>query len=122
MACRLINLSQHPLRIDMRGGEMMVIAPGHTSRALREELLYDNPNIGDWERMGMVARVPARLSEVSGMSVEKVGASATSLDTKKAALGAPATRPAEDKTEHEKTPHEKKTHEKSRGKSQHSKK
>lgn len=109
MACRLINLSQQPLRVDLRGGGLLVIAPGHTSRALREELLYDNHNIGEWERAGIVTRVPARLSEVSSSGTTTVCAPVAPVDP---TLTVPAIMP----------PDEKIPHEKSRSKSQHSKK
>lgn len=64
MALRLINRHTHPLRIDLRGGAALVLAPGQRSEALREELLYDNCNLPQWERAGWVARVPARFAEV----------------------------------------------------------
>lgn len=112
MACRLINLSQQPLRVDLRGGDLLVIAPGHTSRALREELLYDNHNIGEWERAGIVTRVPARLSEVSSSVTSAMTAPAAPVAAKKTALTVPEITPSDEKTPHEK----------SRSKSQHSKK
>lgn len=64
MALRLINQYRHPLRIDLRGGGALVLAPGQRSEALREELLYDNCNLPQWERQGWVTRVPARFAEV----------------------------------------------------------
>ena len=64
MALRLINHHQHPLRIDLRGGQALVLAPGQRSEALREELLYDNCHLREWERAGWIARVPARFVEV----------------------------------------------------------
>lgn len=64
MAVRLINLHRLPLRIDLRGGEELVLAPGQRSAALREELLYDNCHLAAWERAGWIARVPARLQEM----------------------------------------------------------
>jgi hypothetical protein len=63
MACRLVNLHKQPLRIDLRGGETLVLPAGQTSRVLREELLYDNFHVRDWEKAGLLARVPARLTE-----------------------------------------------------------
>lgn len=63
MACRLFNLHKHPLHIDLRGGETLILAPGETSRALLEELLYDNQHLRAWEAAGWVARLPARFAE-----------------------------------------------------------
>jgi hypothetical protein len=64
MACRLINLHTQPLRVDLRGGGGLLLAPGEISAALREELLYDNLFVAQWERMGWLQRQPARMSEV----------------------------------------------------------
>jgi hypothetical protein len=64
MAVRLINLHAHPLRVDLRGGGVLVLASGQRSAALREELLYDNCHLPTWERAGWIARVPARMREV----------------------------------------------------------
>lgn len=69
MAFRLCNRAPHPLRIDLRGGKTLVLAPGATSAALPEEQLYDNMFLANWERQGLVARLPARFSEVSEVSV-----------------------------------------------------
>ena len=65
MAVRLINLHQQPLRVDLRGGAVLVLDAGQRSAALREELLYDNTHLSEWERAGWISRVPARLSEVT---------------------------------------------------------
>jgi hypothetical protein len=66
MACRLVNLHTYPLRIDLRGGETLVLPPGQMSRVLREELLYDNCHLAGWEDSGWIGRVPARLAEAEG--------------------------------------------------------
>lgn len=63
MACRLVNLHNHPLSIDLRGGETIVLPPGQTSRALLEELLYDNPFLREWEAAGWLARLPAKFAD-----------------------------------------------------------
>ena len=63
MACRLVNLHNHPLSIDLRGGETIVLPPGQTSRALLEELLYDNPFLREWEGAGWLARLPAKFAD-----------------------------------------------------------
>lgn len=63
MAVRLINRHRHQLRIDLRGGEVLLLAPGARSAVLREELLYDNFNLPAWERAGWVARVRVPLHE-----------------------------------------------------------
>jgi hypothetical protein len=64
MAVRLINLHQKPLRVDLRGGNSFLLASGQRSVALREELLYDNCHLSEWERAGWISRVPASMSEV----------------------------------------------------------
>lgn len=64
MACRIVNLHSQPLRVDLRGGEFLLLAPGGRSKALREEALYDNPHLVDWERAGWLRRIPARLRDV----------------------------------------------------------
>lgn len=63
MACRLVNLHNYPLSIDLRGGETLVLPPGQTSRALLEELLYDNPFLREWEAAGWLARLPAKFAD-----------------------------------------------------------
>jgi hypothetical protein len=62
MACRLVNLHKHPLRVDLRGGETLVLQPGQTSLTLYEELLYDNCHLPGWEKAGWIARLPVRLT------------------------------------------------------------
>lgn len=64
MACRLVNCSAQALRIDLRGGTTLQLPPGATSPALPEELLYDNMFLSQWERDGLIARVPAKFAEV----------------------------------------------------------
>ncbi|HEY0502491.1 MAG TPA: hypothetical protein VGD42_03260 [Lysobacter sp.] len=64
MACRIVNLHSQPLRIDLRGGELLLLAPNERSRVLREELLYDNQHIGEWERAGWLRLVPARMDDL----------------------------------------------------------
>jgi hypothetical protein len=64
MAFRLVNLHPCPLRVELRGGAVLMLAPGARSVALREELLYDNNHIGEWERAGWLRRLPARMSDV----------------------------------------------------------
>jgi hypothetical protein len=64
MACRLYNRSKQLLRIDLRGGVTLQLAPGAMSAALPEEQLYDNMFVQQWEREGLIARLPARYSEV----------------------------------------------------------
>ena len=64
MAYRLVNLHPHPLRVELRGGAVLTLAPGARSAALREELLYDNHHVAEWERAGWLRRLPARMSDV----------------------------------------------------------
>jgi hypothetical protein len=63
MACRLLNLHHSVLHVDLRGGHRLVLAPGARSAVLREEWLYDNHHLADWERAGWIQRLPARLSD-----------------------------------------------------------
>ncbi len=65
MACRLMNLHSKPMRVDLRGGQVLVLDPGERSAVLREELLYDNHHVPEWERLGWVRRFAARLSDVT---------------------------------------------------------
>ena len=64
MACRLCNRSSQPLRVDLRGGGVLHLAPGASSPALAEEQLYDNMFLPQWERDGTIVRLPARFAEV----------------------------------------------------------
>lgn len=64
MAVRLVNLYRQPLRVELRGGAVVILAPGQRSVALREELLYDNTHLAEWERAGWMRRLPARMSDV----------------------------------------------------------
>lgn len=64
MAYRLMNTGKHPLRVDLRGEPSLYLEPGAVSRPLREELLYHNPYLHEWERTGVVQRMPASMKEV----------------------------------------------------------
>ena len=64
MAVRLVNVHRQPLRIDLRGGDVLVLNAGARSGPLREELLYDNHHLPEWERKGWIVRVPAKMQEV----------------------------------------------------------
>jgi hypothetical protein len=88
MAVRLINLHQHPLRIDLRGGEFLLLAPGQRSAAMREELLYDNCHLPAWQRAGWVARVPAKMREVLADAAPPVAAAPAGEAPANAATGA----------------------------------
>jgi hypothetical protein len=90
------------LRIELRGGAIFMLAPDQHSPPLREEQLYDNPHLGDWERLGWLQRLPAKMSEVLAYesSPSSVPAPAkTKVATKrkataKQAAKAPAKKPA----------------------------
>jgi hypothetical protein len=69
MAVRLLNTHTHPLNVDLRGGETLVLPPQSTSRALLEELLYDNPNLREWEANGWLVRLPARFEETQASEI-----------------------------------------------------
>ncbi|HEX6912837.1 MAG TPA: hypothetical protein VF142_20685 [Longimicrobium sp.] len=64
MALRLMNTGKHPLTVDLRGGEAVVLAPGETSPPLREEGLYGHPHLSAWVAAGVVQRRPARMDDV----------------------------------------------------------
>lgn len=64
MALRLMNTGKHPLTVDLRGGEAVVLAPGETSPPLREEGLYGHPHLSAWVAAGVVQRLPARMDDV----------------------------------------------------------
>jgi hypothetical protein len=65
-------LHSYPLRIDLRGGEALLLPPGQMSRVLREELLYDNCHLAGWEQSGWIERVPARLAEAEAAAPKAV--------------------------------------------------
>ena len=64
MACRIRNTGKHLLQLDLRNGETLHLRPGETSPPLREELLYANTYLADWEARGLAARLPASMREV----------------------------------------------------------
>ena len=88
MACRLVNTSGQLIRVDLRDGASLTLAPGQLSEALREELLYENIHVGTWEREGKLRRVPVRFAEIvaqeTGLPV------ATVADAADSAQGEPA--------------------------------
>ena len=98
MAVRLINLHAHPLRVDLRGGGVLLLAAGQRSAALREELLYDNSHLSEWERAGWVSRVPARMSEVAAAAAAVPAAVAVKKRAAPAAPPKPAAHKAPAKT------------------------
>lgn len=65
MAYRLLNCSAQALRVDLRGGESLLLDAGALSPVLREELLYDNLFVAQWQQQGLLRRVPASLSEAA---------------------------------------------------------
>jgi hypothetical protein len=62
MAVRLVNLHQTTLRVDLRGGSVLLLQPGQRSEVLLEELLYDNTHLLEWEKAGWLMRQPTRLT------------------------------------------------------------
>lgn len=68
MAYRLRNCSAQPLRVDLRGGDTLLLEAGALSPVLREELLYDNVFVAQWQQQGWLVRVPASLGEGGGGS------------------------------------------------------
>ncbi len=98
MAVRLINLHQQPLRVDLRGGGVVLLAAGQRSAALREELLYDNCHLPVWERVGWIAREPARMSDVmANESAPPVAAEPPAPAAKRKAASAKSAPPSKPK-------------------------
>jgi hypothetical protein len=64
MACRIQNLSEHRLALDLRGGDLIYLRPGETSRPLREELLYGHIHLPRWLAQGLVRQIDVKMSEV----------------------------------------------------------
>src|SRR5688500_14509635 len=71
MAIRLRNTSAAPLNVELGPEESFVLAPGATSQALREEALYYNDYVAEWERRGMIVRVPEKMKEVLKVEQEQ---------------------------------------------------
>lgn len=86
MACRLVNLHQYPLSIDLRGGETIVLPPGGTSPALLEELLYDNPFLREWEAAGWLARLPAKFVETQPQAADEAALQVEATDEEAEAI------------------------------------
>ena len=81
MACRLYNRSSNLLRVDLRGGGTLQLAPGATSSAIAEELLYDNMFLRQWENDGLIIRLPAKFVETAAPA-KMSGASQRPADPK----------------------------------------
>lgn len=64
MACRIQNLSPHRLALDLRGGEVLHLDPGQVSRPLREEALYGNIYLPQWQSRGLVRWLKASMADV----------------------------------------------------------
>ena len=94
MACRLVNLHNYPLSIDLRGGETIVLPPGQTSRALLEELLYDNPFLREWEAAGWLARLPAKFADTQPQAADEPAPQLEATDEE--AEAKPAEEPADE--------------------------
>jgi hypothetical protein len=95
MAVRLVNLHSQPLRVELRGGSVLMLPAGARSAALREELLYDNDHIAEWERAGWLRRLPARMSDVQAeppVAAPAAAASDLAKAQEQAAAAPPATR------------------------------
>jgi hypothetical protein len=82
MACKIQNLSKYRLSVDLRGGERIVLNPSQISHPLREEVLYGNPYMPEWQRKGVVRITPAKMAEV---------------DAYEGRAPAPAAKPAKDR-------------------------
>jgi hypothetical protein len=105
MACRLKNTGTAPLRVDLADGGLLYLEPRATSGPLREELLYGNVYLADWERRGLVTRLAASMSEVrqaEGSAVHvpdaPAGAPAASAESPAESPAATARRAAARKT------------------------
>lgn len=64
MACRIRNLSRHPLHLDLLGGDTLSLPPGGLSGPLREERLVGNCYLREWAERGIARVEPARMTEV----------------------------------------------------------
>jgi hypothetical protein len=73
MACRIHNLGQHRLAVDLRGGGVMYVQPNQISPPVREELLYDNIHLPVWESQGLVRRIDAKMAEVLDHEAKAAG-------------------------------------------------
>ena len=51
------------MRVDLRGGETLLLDAGALSPVLREELLYDNVFVAQWQQQSLLRRIPASLGE-----------------------------------------------------------
>lgn len=98
MACRIQNLSEHRLALDLRGGSVIYLKPNEVSRPIRDELLYGHIHLPRWLARGLVRRIDAKMAEVTEYE-------------KKAAMGSSAAPPespaAKDATNKEEAPAEK---------------
>jgi hypothetical protein len=90
MAVRLVNLHSRPLRIDLRGGDVLILAAGQRSDVLHEELLYDNVHVDEWVRAGWLMRQPARLTPDPADEQPKSDEAAAPVDAPADAASAPA--------------------------------
>ena len=64
MACRIKNIGEHTLSVDLAGGATLYLKPGETSRALREEFLYHNVYLSSWLEQGLVQWIDISMEEV----------------------------------------------------------
>lgn len=97
MAYRLLNCCDQALRVDLRGGETLLLEAGALSPVLREELLYDNVFVEQWLGQGLLQRLPASLSEaeVAAEPVpEEIADEQTDPEAKAATKATAATRKA----------------------------
>ena len=64
MACRIKNLTGHTLLVDLQNGQVLPLRKNETSPPMREELLYGNCYLAEWEREGLIVRLHASMNEV----------------------------------------------------------
>lgn len=64
MACRIENLSRHTVRLDLRGGEVIVLRPHETTPPLRDERILRNVNIERWLRQRIIRRIDASMQDI----------------------------------------------------------
>lgn len=80
MACRIRNLTRHPLYVDLLGGETLHLPPGGVSGPLREERLVGNCYLREWTERGIARVESVRMTEV--LETEQRAASPPDLGKK----------------------------------------
>lgn len=80
MASRIKNYAKHILCVDLVGEEPLYLRPGEVSRPLRDEHLAANPYLSEWEKAGVIERIPVRMSEVLAEEHREASAAAAAQE------------------------------------------